>query len=321
MVFKPQESKTTVLNELNPKQKEAVLSEHKRLLILAGAGSGKTKTIIQKILFLLSEKNVDPANILAITFTKNAANEMIDRLILSADKEGKYKDIIYDKHSTHEYKELKRKEYIKQYPWLSNITVRTFHSLCYSLLRSHSSQFDNKFKLIDDRSYDEEDLGYKTSETPKQIFQQIIKQHCEDSEYLLKLKRYILDYFIDEYREKMFKRGYKEYEKPYTTLNGDHVRSKSERCIADWLYVHNIKYEYEPTVIIKDFEFNPDFYIPQADAYLEHVSNISYPLKDKEEQFKIGDKILIKTYESMIKDIREFYTYLDKKIIPHITLL
>ncbi|MEK6893038.1 MAG: UvrD-helicase domain-containing protein [Nanoarchaeota archaeon] len=81
------------LSELNLLQKEAVLSEQKRLLVLAGAGSGKTKIIIQKILYLISNKNVDPADILAITFTKNATNEMIDRLILSTDKEGRYSNI------------------------------------------------------------------------------------------------------------------------------------------------------------------------------------------------------------------------------------
>ena len=50
--------------------------------MLAGAGAGKTKTLIQKILYLVFEKNVDPSSILAITFTRNAANEMVDRLVM-----------------------------------------------------------------------------------------------------------------------------------------------------------------------------------------------------------------------------------------------
>lgn len=48
---------------MNNKQRESVLCEDKRILILAGAGSGKTKTLIQKALYLISEKNVDPRNI------------------------------------------------------------------------------------------------------------------------------------------------------------------------------------------------------------------------------------------------------------------
>ena len=76
----------TDLSKLNNKQIEAVVSDSKRTLVLAGAGSGKTKTLLQKILYLIEEKGVNPANILAITFTKNAANEMLDRLIIAADK-------------------------------------------------------------------------------------------------------------------------------------------------------------------------------------------------------------------------------------------
>lgn len=77
-----QEPGYAALSALNPLQREAVVSEDSRLLVLAGAGSGKTKTLLQKIIYLIEEKGVSPHEILAITFTKNAANEMIDRLII-----------------------------------------------------------------------------------------------------------------------------------------------------------------------------------------------------------------------------------------------
>ena len=64
----------TDLSALNDKQREAVISENKRLLVLAGAGSGKTKTLLQKLIYLIEEKGVSPSKILAITFTKNATN-------------------------------------------------------------------------------------------------------------------------------------------------------------------------------------------------------------------------------------------------------
>ena len=57
------------------------MAEDKRLLVLAGAGSGKTKTLLEKIYYLLEVKGAQPTEILAITFTKNAANEMIDRML------------------------------------------------------------------------------------------------------------------------------------------------------------------------------------------------------------------------------------------------
>lgn len=69
------------LSVLNQEQLEAVTHEGSPLLILAGAGSGKTRVITTKIAYLISEKNVNPWQILAVTFTKKAANEMKERAI------------------------------------------------------------------------------------------------------------------------------------------------------------------------------------------------------------------------------------------------
>lgn len=70
------------ITNLNDRQKEAVLYNDGPLLIIAGAGAGKTKTLTTKIAYLIEEENVNPANILAITFTNKAAKEMKDRLYL-----------------------------------------------------------------------------------------------------------------------------------------------------------------------------------------------------------------------------------------------
>lgn len=312
------EATKTDLSALNDRQREAVVSEDKRLLVLAGAGSGKTKTLLQKLVYLIEEKGVSPSHILAITFTKNATNEMVDRLIISADDTGEYENILFDKYKSKADKDNARYAFVKKYKWVENLTVKTFHSLCYGMLRNYGvNEFDNRFKIIGDEKREEDDDFYKyvASETVFEVFHKIVIELCEDTQYLLDLKKYVLDYIIDKIHiERRQKLSLHKDGKYYTTLNGDKVRSKSEQYIADWLYRHSIPYEYEPLLNIKDFNFRPDFFIPDANLYIEHVSNISYPTRDKEEQFQKGNFLLVKTFESMTTDSALFNHTLDKII-------
>lgn len=307
-----------LLFELNDEQKDAVLCEHKRLLVLAGAGTGKTKTLIQKILYLIFEINIHPSQILALTFSKNAAYEMIDRMILSADSG--YENFIYDKTLPYQDRISKRYEYIKKYPWLSNITINTFHGLCYQTLKNYGAkEFDNKFKMLTDPTFDE-NIEYKNqaNETPESIMQKMVFTRCMDAKYLFRLKRYVLDYYVDNFRKKMHEKGRADYKNPFTTLKGDHVKSKSERDIADWLYRHNIDYEYEPLIAPGRFEFSPDFYIKEANTYLELISNLSHPIKHKEQQMNEAGKVYLKVREHETHDSNEFNAIMDKLIVSRI---
>ena len=109
------------LEELNDRQKEAVLYNEGPLLIIAGAGAGKTKTLTTKIAYLIEEKGVSPYNILAITFTNKAAKEMKDRIYMQIGSTAK------------------------------KLQVSTFHSFGLKLLRENFDVlgYDKNFVIMD----------------------------------------------------------------------------------------------------------------------------------------------------------------------------
>ncbi|PIV90172.1 ATP-dependent DNA helicase PcrA [Candidatus Gracilibacteria bacterium CG17_big_fil_post_rev_8_21_14_2_50_48_13] len=111
-----------LVSDLNDKQREAVLTTDGPLLIIAGAGSGKTKALTHRIAYLIEEKGVLPEQILAVTFTNKAANEMKERVakLLSG--------------------------YRSSLPMMG-----TFHSICVRLLRKHIHLlgYENTFTIYD----------------------------------------------------------------------------------------------------------------------------------------------------------------------------
>ena len=115
------EKMNNIYSTLNPPQQEAVYHTEGPLLILAGAGSGKTRVLTHRIAYLIDEKGVNPWNILAITFTNKAASEMRERV-----------DKIVGFGS-------------------ESIWVSTFHSTCVRILRRHIDRlgFDTRFAIYD----------------------------------------------------------------------------------------------------------------------------------------------------------------------------
>ncbi|WP_051891793.1 UvrD-helicase domain-containing protein [Arenibacter algicola] len=305
----------TDLTGLNDQQLKAVVSECNRLLVLAGAGSGKTKTLLHKINYLIEDKLVNANNILAVTFTKNAANEMIDRMIQAADKSGYYEQFLKTKGITFAEKYKERQSFLNKFPWLNRLTVKTIHSLCYQIIKTDGVHvFDNKFKIVADQKGNSEFIGNTAEETVSEIIEKVTINLSKNKDFILKLKRYILDYFVDFIHHHKEQEEFRPEGKFFTSLRGDKVRSKSEQYIADWLYRNSIDYVYEPEVKVEGSAFHPDFFIPQANIYLEHISNKSYPSFWKEGKMKIAGNTCIKTYDDATHNSAIFNKVLDRVI-------
>lgn len=307
-VKNPEVNREVGINGLNNEQSSAVLNSGKRLLVLAGAGSGKTRTLIQKIQYLIEEEGVNAKEILAITYTKNAASEMLDRLIIMEDSTGEFKKALDDKNSSVSSLNELRRSYKRKVPWLNALTLTTFHGFCYKVLRKHGAlQYDNQFKVLSDDKFQETSFPHGAKERPIEIINRQLIQLCANPSYLLSFKRYLLDYYAKPKKnEPGGKDSPQETGKNYISLNGTQVRSKSERYIADWLYRHGIKFEYEPKINLEEYQFYPDFYLPEANLFLEHVSKLSKGTNTKIREFKHAGRTCVTTYESQLKDIKSF---------------
>ncbi|MFW6387021.1 MAG: DNA helicase PcrA [Bacillota bacterium] len=114
-------SKEEILGDLNSRQREAVVHKDGPLLVLAGAGSGKTRVLTRRIAYLIEGYDIDPRNILAVTFTNKAADEMKERVAGLAGG-------------------LERQ-----------LTVSTFHSFCVRILRREIGKlgYDTNFVIFD----------------------------------------------------------------------------------------------------------------------------------------------------------------------------
>ena len=174
------------LDNLNDKQKEAVLYNDGPLLIIAGAGAGKTKTLTSKIAYIIDEHLATPYNILAITFTNKAAKEMRDRLYLLIGDEAR------------------------------KLQVSTFHSFGLKLLRENYELlgYDRNFVIMDsDDSLTVvkkiiKDLDYDPKVyNPKAIRNKI--SSCKNE--LISAKAYER-YAVSDY-EQVIQKVYEKYEK------------------------------------------------------------------------------------------------------------
>lgn len=177
----------SIYDTLNPKQKEAVLHTDGPLLILAGAGSGKTRVLTHRIAYLIDECGVNPWNIMAITFTNKAAGEMRERVdnLVGFGAE--------------------------------SIWVSTFHSSCVRILRRHIENlgYTTSFSIYD--SDDQKTLMrqvFKTLDIDTKQFKErsVLSAISSAKDKLIPPEEFLLNAGGD-FREKKTGEIYKEYQK------------------------------------------------------------------------------------------------------------
>ena len=214
----------SIYDTLNREQKEAVLTVEGPLLLLAGAGSGKTRVLTHRIAYMIDEMGVNPWHILAITFTNKAANEMrerVDNLVGFGSEQ---------------------------------IWVSTFHSTCVKILRRHIDRlgFDNGFTIYDtdDQKAVIKDICKRFQIDTKQLKERTIMSAISSAkDELISPLEYEINAFGD-FTKKKIASVYKEYQvilKRSNALDFDDLIMKTVelfKACPDVLYNYQERFKY-----------------------------------------------------------------------------
>lgn len=270
---------------LTDEQLKAVLCDDNRNLIIAGAGSGKTRVIDFKVRYLVNYKNVSPEKILLLSFSRKSASELVKKISEN----------------------------------IPGISARTIHSFSSQTAKSRGRQlFDetkNEFgafvikalvQTLKDRSiFRSFETFYEKffSDVKPLIFYKSLDELRAD---LRKANSKLID-IPDPFGEIKARRALK-------TLRGEYVRSVDERFIADLLYLQDIKYEYEPQYTYSKTKYYPDFFLNDYNIYLEHFAITKTgqppPYFDKPKKYMDGIEWKRRIHAENKTKLVESYSYL-----------
>lgn len=228
-------------NPLTESQRNACVIDEQHNLVLAGAGTGKTSTMIGRAGYLVNAGLAKPAQILMLAFARKAAEEMDERIQAKLG--------------------------------IQNLTVKTFHSLGKHII----SQVEGVVPTIDKMA---EDDALRATFVDQQI-QQLLADDRYRSRLLTYFLRFTYPYKSQFNFNSLGAYNAYILENDIRTLQGELVKSYEECEIANFLYRQGITYQYEANYQVNtsgpDYRvYQPDFYLPEYGIYIEHFAVNEY---------------------------------------------
>lgn len=278
--------------QLDDQQRTAVVTDEYSNLIIAGAGSGKTLTILGKVKYLIEQKNVKPENILLLSFTKKTVDELNERLKniglgarattfhkLGYDTIKKYQATLPAVTNENTLNKVV-KEYLEKDLFNDEEALNAYivYVACYMNIPEGHESYDSLGEKID---------------TEKGIDFQTLKSKC-DPEPLNKVAKASLD-----------------------TIQGEKVRSVEELTIANFLYLNGIEYDYEKPYPFAKVMYQPDFYLKDYDIYLEHFGvdenkNAKWLTPFNEQKYVEEMELKRETHKTNNTKLLETYSYYNR---------
>jgi DNA helicase-4 len=268
-------------NKLDEQQQTAVITDEYSNLIIAGAGSGKTLTILGKVKYLIEKKNIRPEDILLLSFTKKTVEELNERIT----KMG------------------------------LSTKATTFHKLGYDTIKNFQSNtpaLTNENTLINAiDEYLQKDI-FQDSEATESYIQYIacyMNIPEETNNYNSLGEKIDTEKGIDFQTLKS--------KSSLDTMQGEKVKSLEELTIANFLYLNSIEYEYEKPYPFGDIMYRPDFYLKDYDIWLEHFgvdeNNSAKWLTPFNEQKYVESMIMKRqTHKKYSTKLLETYSYYNR---------
>jgi len=217
-------------SKVSLEQAAAIGTSERHVRVVARAGSGKTATLVNRAIYLNKQLGVPFESILLLAFNKKAAEEIKERLEAQVGS--------------------------------GNILAMTFHALAFALARP-------KQRLIFDS-------GSGRLEGPAKVVHSVLQELLKDPDFVQSTRSVMLAHFRGETLELDESIGISDLEElkkwrdstTFETFRGERVKSFGELMIANFLFEHGLKYEYERAVSEEEFVYRPDFTVPLEDGRL-----------------------------------------------------